>query len=91
MTNNNDLPRLTATGDFHSDKMRATERWTFVDKNTIEYRCTVDDPVVFTKPWTIGFTFKRTPPGTALMEYAGVEGDRNQEDVTRPGARFQVK
>jgi hypothetical protein len=61
-------------GDFHSDKMRVTERWRLVDKDTLDYRATVDDPVVFTRPWTMSLTFKRTPPGTELMEYAGVEG-----------------
>jgi hypothetical protein len=89
VSNNNDSPRLSVIGDFHSDKMRATERWTFADKDTLDYRCTVDDPLVFTKPWTMSLTFKRTPPGTELMEYAGVEGDKNQADVLRPGARFR--
>ncbi len=77
VTNNNDLPRLSVIGDFHSDEMRATERWTFVDKNTLQYRVTIDDPKVFTQPWTIGVTFERAPAGTALLEYAGVEGDKS--------------
>ena len=28
------------------------ERFTRVDANTIDYQFTVDDPTVFTKPWT---------------------------------------
>ena len=72
--NNNDSPRLSVIGDFRSDQMRATERWTFADQDTLEYRATIDDPMVFTRPWTMGLTFKRTPPGTELLEYAGVEG-----------------
>ena len=81
VANNNDSPRLSVIGDFRSDQMRATERWTLVDNDTIDYRCTVQDPKVFTRPWTISLTFKRTPAGTELLEYAGVEGDRNQEDI----------
>jgi hypothetical protein len=82
VTNQNDSTRFNVIGDFHSDEMRVTERWTMVDRDTLDYRATVDDPKVYTKPWTIGLTFKRTPPGTELMEYAGVEGDRNAAIAT---------
>ena len=74
VANNNDSPRMTVIGDFHSDEMRATERWTFVDNNTIEYRVTIDDPKVFTRSWTLLFFIERAPEGTELLEYAGVEG-----------------
>ena len=83
VTNNNDSPRMTVIGDFHSDEMRATERWTFVDMDTLEYRVTIDDPVVFTRPWTMGLTFTRTPPGTELLEYAGVEGSTGLMTITK--------
>ena len=83
VTNNNDSPRMTVIGDFHSDEMRATERWTFLDMDTLEYRVTIDDPVVFTRPWTMGLTFKRTPPGTELLEYAGVEGSTGLMSITK--------
>jgi hypothetical protein len=76
VANNNDSPRMTVIGDFHSDQMRATERWTFVDKDTLDYKVTIDDPKVFTKPWTMTLVFKRAPAGTELMEYAGVEGSK---------------
>ena len=74
VANNNDSPRMTVIGDFHSDEMRATERWTYVDNDTIEYEATIDDPKVFTKPWTLSFVLERAPEGTELLEYAGVEG-----------------
>jgi hypothetical protein len=74
-TNHNDSTRFTVVGDFHSDGMRVTERWTFVDQDTIEYEATIDDPKVYTKPWTIAVTHTRAPAGTEIMEYAGVEGE----------------
>ena len=73
-TNHNDSTRFDVVGNFHSDEMRVTERFAYVDQDTLEYTATVDDPQVYTQPWTIAITNQRTPPGTELLEYAGVEG-----------------
>src|SRR5262245_18246533 len=64
VSDNNDSVRVSVIGDFHSDETHATERWTFVDKDRLEYRCTVTDLKVFTMPWTMGLPFVRTPRGT---------------------------
>jgi hypothetical protein len=74
VTNHNDSTRFDVVGNFHSDQMRVTERWTYVDEDTLQYRATIDDPKVYTRPWTLGVTHKRCPAGTEIMEYAGVEG-----------------
>ncbi len=92
VTNHNDSTRFAVTGEFHSDAMRLTERWTLVDRDTIEYRATVDDPQVYTGPWTLGITIKRDMggpfavggeqlDGNEILEYAGVEGERDVEMV----------
>ena len=73
-TNHNDSTRFDVVGNFHSDEMRVTERFAYVDQDTLEYTATVDDPQVYTQPWTIAITNQRTPPGTEILEYAGVEG-----------------
>lgn len=76
VTNHNDSTRFDVVGNFHSDEMRVTERWTYVDKDTLQYRATIDDPKVYATPWTLGVTHKRCPAGTEIMEYAGIEGDK---------------
>ena len=83
VANQNDSTRFDVVGDFHSDEMKVTERWTFADKDTLQYRATIEDPKIFTRPWTVGVTHKRAPGGTELLEYAGVEGDTGAATAAR--------
>lgn len=77
--NVSDRVRLSVQGDFHSDEVRITERWTWVDRDTIEMTATFVDPKVYSSPWTAGTTMRRLKdPSFELMEYSGVEGDRDQ-------------
>ena len=86
-TNRNDSTRFDVVGNFHSDEVRVTERFTYVDQGTLDYRATIDDPKVYMRPWTLGIRNVRTPPGTELLEYAGVEGDLNAGIATEEAAR----
>ena len=53
--------RLTYIGDFNSENAHIVERFTFVDADTMNYEATVDDPTVFTRPWTMRVVEKRRP------------------------------
>jgi len=44
---------LDRAGNFHSTALHVIERWTLVDANTIQYRATLEDPKVFSRPWNI--------------------------------------
>ena len=58
-------------GNFHSEDMRLTERYTFVDRDTINYEVTVEDPKVFTRPWKMSMLlYRRKEPNVQLLEYA---------------------
>ncbi|MGE3578920.1 MAG: hypothetical protein AB7I25_10720 [Vicinamibacterales bacterium] len=77
-TNHHDRVRLSVAGDFASPDLKVTERWTWVDRDTIDYTATLEDAKVYARPWTAGVRMKRiTEKGFELMEYAGVEGDRD--------------
>ena len=59
VTNHNDRTWFDMAGDFHSDALRVVERYTLLDANTIQYEATIEDPNVFTRPWTIRMPFHR--------------------------------
>jgi hypothetical protein len=84
-TNNNDKTWFDKVGSFHSDSMRVTERLALVDATTLIYRATIDDPRVFSRPWTIGLTLKPAVQDgqsvVELIEQACYEGDDNSREV----------
>ena len=78
VANISDRVRLSIAGDFASDQLNVTERWTWVDRNTIKHTATFVDPKVFTRPFTVAMTIKRlTESGFEIMEYSGVEGEKD--------------
>lgn len=75
--------------DFASDRpagsaMRVTERFSLMDKDTMLYRYTVDDPSWFTKPWTAEIEMVRSDQ--PLYEYACHEGNISMKGILS-GAR----
>ena len=74
VTNHNDKTRFDQVGNFHSDTMRIVERWTFADRDRIEYRATIHDPKVYTKPWTFALSLGRNAP-QEHWEHAACEGN----------------
>lgn len=85
-TNLNDIPWFDLVGSFHSDALHVTERLTRIDDETMEYRATIDDPKMYTRPWTLGYTLKRnTDPNWEQWEHACFEGERSLDHLlTRP-------
>jgi hypothetical protein len=55
----NDETWLDRSGNFHSDALHVVERWTFLDRNTIEYKATLEDPQVYSRPWQISVILHR--------------------------------
>ena len=53
--------------------LRLTERFTRVDDDTLRYEFTVDDPTVWTRPWTAAIYWKKS--NGEIYEYACHEGN----------------
>ena len=78
-TNLNDQPWLDSHGSFYSDQLHVVERFTRIGDDTIRYEATLEDPVVFTAPWTLRFDMARiSDPGYEFFEEACSEGVTNE-------------
>jgi hypothetical protein len=69
VTDHNDKTWFDAAGNFHSEKLRLTERYTLRDVDTIEYEVTIEDPKVFTRPWKISMALHRQTDADRIFEY----------------------
>jgi len=71
-TNFSGQTRMALGGDFHGPDAHIVERFTMVDSNTINWTMTIDDPKVFTRPWTLStytpMLRQRGPQGTAQFD-----------------------
>ncbi len=61
-------------GNFHSDALHVTERYTPISPYHMIYEATIEDPNVFTRPWTIRMPlYRRLEEGKRLLEYRCTE------------------
>jgi hypothetical protein len=60
VTNNNGKARLARTGEFFSENAHITERYVFDNSGQrFNYVATIEDPTVFTRPWTATIPLRR--------------------------------
>jgi hypothetical protein len=61
-------------GNYHSEALHLTERFTPITKDAIHYEVTIEDPNVFTQPWKISMPlYRRLEPNAQLLEYRCTE------------------
>lgn len=61
-------------GNFHSEAMKVTERFTPSSPYHLQYEATIEDPKVFTRPWKIRMPlYRRIEPGAQRLEFKCVE------------------
>jgi len=53
-------------------ELKLAERFRLKDKNTLEHRITISDPLTFTKPWEAVLTYRRLPD-EAMIEDVCIE------------------
>ena len=74
VTGQNDRTWFDRAGSHHSNQLVVEERYTLVGPHHIEYEATMDDPVVFTEPWTIRMPlYRRMEENARLMDFRCVE------------------
>ena len=65
----------------NSEQLHVVERFTPVDKDTIRYEFTVEDPTTWTAPWSGEMEIRRT--GDPIYEYACHEGNLGLANILR--------
>jgi len=68
-----------------SEACHLVERFTRVDANTIHYQATIDDPNVYTRPWTVAFPLNKDER-YRIFEYACHEGNHALENMLSQSA-----
>jgi hypothetical protein len=75
-------------GNFASADVHIVERWTLIAADAIHYQARIEDPKVYTRPWTIAFGIRRNADrGYELYESACYEGNRGE----LPGASLGLR
>ena len=65
-----------STGD-----LKLTERYRRIGPGMLEYQYTIDDPQVWTRPWTAMFRFEKDDGQYELVEYACHEGNYGMTNI----------
>jgi hypothetical protein len=64
-----DLAWLDQAGNFHSTEFHVVEKYRLSSADTLEYEARMEDPVVYSRPWTLRTTLHRvTQPGARIIE-----------------------
>ncbi len=77
---------LDQPGMPHSEDLHVIERYRRTGDKTLELKVTIDDPKVFTVPWTTVTHFEMTPSDRRIEEYI-CENNRNVSTNGRIGVQ----
>ena len=74
VTAQNDSTWFDTAGDYHTDKLHVVERYTATSADHLQYEARIEDPNVFSRPWTIRMPlYRRIEPRAQLLEFKCVE------------------
>jgi hypothetical protein len=80
---------LDDSGNFYTDAAHLVERLTMIDRDTIHYEVTLEDPKAYTRPWTMVWALVREKePGFELLEEACREGEHDAQRIRETGVRY---
>jgi hypothetical protein len=69
----NDQSWFDRAGNFHTDQLKVTERFTRTAPDVITYEATMTDPSIFTRPWKISMPLYRRLDKRPIMDFKCVE------------------
>ena len=70
----NDQTWFDRSGNYHSDKLKVTERYTLLNPYVMDYEAIIEDEEVFTRPWKIKMKlYKKVGDDAQLQQFKCVE------------------
>jgi hypothetical protein len=88
-TNQNAKVFLDQRGRFFTEAAHVVERLTMIEEDTIHYQATIEDPHVYTRPFTIAFPLRRnTQEGFEIWEDSCHEGEQDVNILRRLGYKI---
>jgi len=84
-------------GNFSTPTLHVVEKFTPIDSNTLNWEATMDDPAIYTRPWTISARItKNNTPNYQILEFACHEGEQDlihytQEEGNPTGGKAKKK
>ena len=70
----NDRTWFDRAGNFHSEALTVTERYTPISPYHLMYKATIEDPKVFTRPWKMSFPlYRRIEKNAQILGFNCVE------------------
>jgi len=82
----NDRSWFDFVGNPHSDQLHVIERYTRKNAAEMTNQITIEDPVMYSRPWTVSFT-ARARPDEELMEYICQENEKDSQRLQGPALR----
>jgi hypothetical protein len=74
VTNFNGKTWFDRAGNFHSEGMKLTERYSPISADAIRYDATIDDAKTFTRPWSISMPlYRRLEPNATVLDYPCID------------------
>ena len=89
VTNFNDEAWFDHVGNFHSSALHVVERYTPVGPDHLQYEATIEDPQVFSEPWTMSMLlYRRKEPNAQIFDYQCYAFDHDKKGLSIPLARM---
>jgi hypothetical protein len=89
VTNANGRTWIDNAGNYYSDRLHVVERFTMMDADSIHYEARIEDPQVYTRPWTmVSALVRNKQPDFQFFEQACHEGNRSIESSESIGMKI---
>ncbi|MBI4888956.1 MAG: hypothetical protein HY824_17790 [Acidobacteria bacterium] len=70
VNNFNDQTWFDRAGNHHSEALHVVERYSLLDADHLSYEATIEDPKVFSRPWTLRLVlYRHREPNFQLLDY----------------------